>query len=130
LNLIIDELNSIGLTKPSDVDIVRMIISMLTYNKYLDIITILHNMKHLSIMIPTLIIGKLVAFEMSLKMGQEESTSSSKDITVTYEERKKIMGKKQIESSSSSSEDKDEDYVDDNNQASTFFFDIDKESIK
>jgi hypothetical protein len=32
-----------------------------------------------------LVIGKLVAFEMSQKMGKEEATSSSKGIALTYE---------------------------------------------
>lgn len=47
LNLIIIELNSIGLTKLGDVDIVRNIIFVLPY-KYVSIIIILHNMEDLS----------------------------------------------------------------------------------
>ena len=78
LNLIINELHSIGLTKLDDADIVRKIISMLPQKKYASIITILHNMKDLSTMTPAIVIGKIVAFEMSCKMGQEEASSSSK----------------------------------------------------
>ena len=40
--------------------------------------TILHNMKDLSTMTPAIVIGKIVAFEISRKMGQEEASSSSK----------------------------------------------------
>jgi hypothetical protein len=75
LNLIINELNSIGLTKLGDANIVRKIISMLPQKKYGRIITILHNMEDLSTMTPAIVIGKIGAFEMSCKMGQEEASS-------------------------------------------------------
>ena len=78
LNTIINELNSIGLAKLGDADIVRKIISMLPHSKYVSIITILHNLEDLSNMTPTILIGKLVAYKMSRKMGQEEASSSSK----------------------------------------------------
>ena len=49
-------------------------------------------------MTPATVIGKLVAYEMSCKMGQEEASSSRKDHALTCDERKKIKGKK-VESS-------------------------------
>jgi hypothetical protein len=67
LDLIIYELNSIGINKPGDADIVRKIISLLPHQKYGSIITILHNLEDLSYMTPTLVIKKIVAFEMSRK---------------------------------------------------------------
>ena len=48
LNLIINELNSIGIIKLGDADIVRKIISLLPQRRYGSIITILHNMEDLS----------------------------------------------------------------------------------
>ena len=48
LNLIINELNSIGINKIGDADIVRKIISLLSQQRYGSIITILHNMEDLS----------------------------------------------------------------------------------
>jgi hypothetical protein len=48
LNLIINELNSIGINKLGDADIVRKIISLLPQQRYGSIITILHNMEDLS----------------------------------------------------------------------------------
>jgi hypothetical protein len=48
LNLTINEINSIGINKLGDVDIVRKIISLLPQQKYGNIITILHNMEDLS----------------------------------------------------------------------------------
>jgi hypothetical protein len=78
LNLIMNELNSIGINKLGDADIVRKIISLLPQRRYGSIITILHNMEDLSTMTPTIVIGKIAAFEMSRKMCRgEEPTSSS-----------------------------------------------------
>ena len=89
LNLIINELNSIGLTKLGDADIMRKIISVLPQKKYASIITILHNLEDLSTMTPAIVIGKIVAFEMSRKMGQEEAYSSSKGKALACSEKKR-----------------------------------------
>jgi hypothetical protein len=70
LNLTINELNSISINKLGDADIVRKIISLLPQQKYGSIITILHNMEDLSQMTPTIVIGKVAAFEMSRKIGR------------------------------------------------------------
>ena len=125
LNLIINELHSIGLTKLDDADIVRKIISVLPQKKYASIITILHNMEDLSNMTPGIAIGKLVAFEMSRKMGQEEASSSSKGKALACSGKKKMKGKQVETSSSSSSSSKHEDDEDDNEEyeASTSSFD-------
>jgi hypothetical protein len=48
LNLIINELNSIGINKLVDADILRKIISLLPQQRYGSIITIFHNMEDLS----------------------------------------------------------------------------------
>ena len=84
-----------------------------------------------------IIIGKLVTFEMSCKMGEEEASTSSKGIALTCDEHKKMKGKKQASSSSSSSEEENEDDDDDNDddesdddQASTSSSDVDEETIK
>jgi ATP-dependent Zn protease len=90
LNIIVNELNSIGTNKLGDADIVRKIISILPQQKYGSIITILHNLKYLSQMTPTLLINKVVAFEMSWKMGQQEPTSS-RPYAFTCEEQKNEM---------------------------------------
>ena len=106
LNLIIYELNSIGTNNLGDKDIVRMIISLLPQRKYGSIITIFHNLENLSQMTLTLVIGKIVAFETSRKMGQEEATSS-KSYDFACDEKNK--GKKKAPSPSSSSV-KEEEY--------------------
>jgi hypothetical protein len=115
LNLIINELNSIGNNNLGDAEIVRKTISLLPQRKYGSIITILHNLEDLSQMTLTLIIGKIVAFEMSRKMGQEEATSSM-PYAFACDEKKK--GKKKAPSSSFSSEEEEEN-EDEDDQAST-----------
>ena len=140
LNLIIDELHSIGLVKLDDADIMRKIISVLPQKKYVSIIIILHNMEDLSTMTPAIVIGKVVAFEMSCKMGHEEASLSSKAKALVCSEHKKIKGK-QVETSSSPSssseeeEEEDEDDDDDeessdDDQSSSSTPDLDEESIK
>jgi hypothetical protein len=118
LNLIIDELNSIGINKLDDADIVRKIISLLPQQRYGSIITILHNMEDLSTMTPTIVIRKIVACEMSRKMGQGEEPTSSRTYAFTCDERK---GKKKAPAPSSSSEEEEEEESDDdeNNQPLT-----------
>jgi hypothetical protein len=93
LNLIINELNSIGINKLGDADIVRKIISLLPQQRYGSIITILHNMEDLSTMTPTIVIGKITAFEMSRKMCQGEEPTSSRPYAFACDARK---GKKKV----------------------------------
>jgi hypothetical protein len=55
----------IGINKLGDADIVRKIISLLPKQRYGSIITILYNMEDLSTMTLEIVIGQIVAFEMS-----------------------------------------------------------------
>jgi hypothetical protein len=119
LNLTINELNSIDINKLGDADIVRKIISLLPQQKYGSIITILHNMKDLSQMTPTIVIGKVAVFEMSRKMGRQEEPTFSRPYAFACDEKSK--GKKKSPTPSSSSEEEEEEESDDNedNQPST-----------
>jgi hypothetical protein len=99
LNLIINELNYIGITNLGDADIARKIIYMLLHNKYASINTILHNIEDLSTITTRLIICKLVSFEMSWRIIHFIKKRH------TCEEYKKLKDKKQVKSSSSLSED-------------------------
>jgi hypothetical protein len=118
LNLITNELNSIGINKLGDADIVRKIISLLPQQRYGSIITIIHNMEHLSTTTPTIVIGKIAAFEMSWKMCRGEEPTSSRPYAFACDERK---GKKKAPTPSSSSEEEEEEESDDDedNQPST-----------
>ena len=86
---------------------------MLPQKKYTNIITIIHNMEDLSTITPTIVIGKIVAFEMSRKMGHKEASSSRKGKALTCSEHKKMKGKQVETSSSSSSSSEEEEEEDD-----------------
>ena len=49
-------------------------------------------MEDLSTMTSAIVIGKIVAFEISRKMGQEEASSSSKGKALTCSEKKEDEG--------------------------------------
>ena len=90
-------------------------------------------MEDLSTMTLAIVIGKIVAFEMSWKMGQKEALSSSKGKALACSEKKKMKGKQVETSSSSSSEDEEEDDDnddDDDDQSSSSTSNLDEESIK
>jgi hypothetical protein len=110
LNLIINKLNSIGINKLGDADIVRKVISLLPQQRYGCIITILHNMEDLSTMTPTIVIRKIVAFEMSRKLCRGEEPTSSRPYAFACDERN---GKKKAPTPSSSSEEEEEEESDD-----------------
>jgi hypothetical protein len=99
LNLIINELNYVGINKLGVAVIVRKITSLLPQQRYGSIITILHNMEDLSTMTPTIVIGKIAEFEMSRKMGQEEPISSRPYAFACHKKK----GKMKAPTSSSSS---------------------------
>jgi hypothetical protein len=111
LNLIINELNSIGINKLGDADIARKIISLLPQQRYGSIFIILHNMEDLSQMTPTIVIGKIAAFEMSRKMGRQEEPIFSRPYAFACDEKSK--GKKKAPAPSSSSDEEEEESDDD-----------------
>jgi hypothetical protein len=90
------------------VDIVRKIISLLPQQRYGSIITILHNMEDLSTMTLTIVIGKIVDFEMSRKMCWGEEPTSSRPYVFACDERK---GKKKAPTLSFSSEERNKKKV-------------------
>ena len=94
LNLVINELNYIGINKLGDADIVRKIISLLPQQRNGSIITILHNLEDLCQMTPMIVVGKIAAFEMSWKMGQQEDPTSSNPYAFACDEHQKMKGKK------------------------------------
>jgi ABC-type multidrug transport system ATPase subunit len=98
LNLVINELNYIGINKLGDADSVRKIISLLPQQRNGSIITILHNLEDLSQMTPMIVVGKIAAFEMSRKMGQQEDPTSSNPYAFACDEHQKMKGKKKAPS--------------------------------
>jgi hypothetical protein len=129
LNLVINELNSIGINKLGDVDIVRKIISLLPQQRYGSIITIIHNLEDLRQMTPAIVIGKIAAFEMSHKMGQQEEPTSSNPYAFACDEHKKMKGKKEAPRSSEKEEEEEDDDDDENDKPSTSSS-MDKETVR
>jgi hypothetical protein len=127
LNLIINELNYIGINKIGDANIVRKIMSLLPQQKYGSIITIIHSMEDLSIMTPTIMIGKIASFKISRKMGQEELTSSRPYAFACDENKDK---KKAPTPSSSSEEEEEEESDDDKDDQPSTSSSEDKETIQ
>jgi hypothetical protein len=87
------------------------IISLPPQQRYGSIITILHNMEDLSQMTPTIVIGKIAAFDMSRKMGQQELPTSSRPYAFAWDEKSK--GKKKAPTPRSSSDEEEEEESDD-----------------
>jgi hypothetical protein len=93
----------------TDADVARKIIQVLPNKIYASIITYLLNNEEFSTMTPTKVLGKITAFEMYHKIGQEPSSPKLCGL-ISHEEEKKRKGKsKKIESSSSSSEEEDDE---------------------
>jgi hypothetical protein len=74
-------------------------------------------MEDLSTMTPTIVIGKIAAFEMSRKMCHGEEPTSSKPYAFACDERK---GKKKAPTPSSSSEEEESDDEGDNQPSTSY----------
>jgi hypothetical protein len=77
LNVLVEDLNALGLTQMSPSDVARRILSVLPVEKYGHIITVLHQ-SDLSTATPTQVLGKINAHEMYMHITPEEGSSSSK----------------------------------------------------
>ena len=71
LNILVEEVNGLGLTQISQPDVVRKILSVLPIDKYGHIVTVLHQMD-LSVTTPTQILGKINAHEMYMHINDKE----------------------------------------------------------
>jgi hypothetical protein len=82
LNILVEEVNGLGLTQISQPDVVRKILSVLLIDKYGHIVTVLHQMD-LSVTTPTQILGKINAHEMYMHINdKDESSSKRKDLAL------------------------------------------------
>jgi hypothetical protein len=107
LNILVEEVIGLGLTQISQLDVVRKILSVLPIDKYVHIVTVLHQMD-LSVATPTQILGKINAHEMYMHINdKDESSSKRKDLALKANQEKKGKAKVQIEEESSSDDDLD-----------------------
>jgi hypothetical protein len=77
LNVLVEDLNALGLTQMSPSDVARRILSVLPVEKYDHIITVLQQ-SDLSTATPTQVLEKINAHEMYMHITPEEGSSSSK----------------------------------------------------
>jgi len=104
LNVIVEELNGLGLNQMSAVDVARKILCVLPIKKYGHIVTVLHQ-GDLSTTTPTSILGKINAHEMYMLMKpQDDSSSAKKDLALKASHKGKAK-KLEVESSTSSDDD-------------------------
>jgi hypothetical protein len=72
LNVLVEDLNALGLTQMSPSDIARRILSVLPVEKYGHIVIVLHQ-SYLSTATPTHVLGKINAHEMYMHITPEEA---------------------------------------------------------
>jgi hypothetical protein len=77
LNVLVEDLNALGLTQMSQLDVTRRILSVLPVEKYGHIVTVLHQ-SDLSAATPTQVLEKINAHEMYMHITPKEGSSSSK----------------------------------------------------
>jgi hypothetical protein len=77
LNVLVEDLNTLGLTQMSPSDVARKILSVLPIEKYGHIVTMLHQ-SDLSTATPTQVLGKINAHEMYMHITPEDGSSSLK----------------------------------------------------
>ena len=77
LNILVEEVNGLGLTQMQPSDVMRKILSVLPINKYGHIMTVLHQ-GDLSTATPTQILGKINAHEMYMHITPQDGLSSTK----------------------------------------------------
>jgi hypothetical protein len=107
LNILVEEVNGLGLTQISQPDVVRKILSVLPIDKYGHIVTVLHQMD-LLVATPTQILGMINAHEMYMHINyKDESSSKRKDLALKANQEKKGKAKVQIEEESLSDDDLD-----------------------
>jgi hypothetical protein len=111
LNVLVEDLNALGLTQMSQSDVARRILSVLPVEKYGHIVTVLHQ-SDLSTATPTQVLGKINAHEMYMHITPEEGSSSSKKkdlaFKASHDKKKKKKGQAMMVQESSSESDIDD----------------------
>lgn len=119
LNVIVNKLNALGLTKLTDADVTRKIMQVLPKDKYATIVTILFCRKDIGKMKPIQLLNKIMAHELSMKITKDSSSSNQDASTSSKGEKEALASSKKgkeeasssssSEASSSSSSDEDSD---------------------
>jgi hypothetical protein len=110
LNVLVEDLNALGLTQMSPSDVARRILSVLSIEKYGHIVTVLHQ-SDLSTATPTQVLGKIIAHEMYMHITPEEGSSSFKKKDLAFKashDKKKKKSQAMIVQESTSDDDIDD----------------------
>jgi hypothetical protein len=106
LNILVEEVNGLGLTQMQPSDVVRKILSVLPIDKYGHIVTVLHQ-GDLSTTMPTQILEKINAHEMYMHITPQEGSSSSKKKDLAFKASHEKRSKEKIAHNSSSDDEVD-----------------------
>jgi hypothetical protein len=107
LNVLIEEVNGLGLAQMQPSDVVRKILSVLPIDKYGHIMTVLHQ-GDLSIAMLTQILEKINTHETYMHITPQEGSSSSKKKDLTFKASHEKRSKEKIAHDSSSDDEVDD----------------------
>ena len=107
LNVLVEDVNGLGLTQMQPSDIVRKILSVLPIDKYGYIVMVLHQ-GDLSTATPTQILGKINAHEMYMHITPQDGSSSTKKKDLAFKASQEKRGKARVDHESSSDDEVDD----------------------
>jgi hypothetical protein len=107
LNILVEEVNGLGLTQMQPFDVVRKILSVLPSDKYGHIVTVLHQ-GDLSTAMPTQILGKINAHEMYMHITPQDGYPSTKKKDLAFNASQEKRGKAKVDHDSSSDDEIDD----------------------
>ena len=101
LNVLVEEVNGLGLTQMQPSNVVRKILSVLPIDKYGHIVMVLHQ-GDLSIATPTQILGKINAHKMYMHITPRDGSSSTNKKILAFKASQEKRGKARVDHDSSS----------------------------
>jgi hypothetical protein len=107
LNVLVEEVNGLGLTQMQLSDVVRKILSVLSIDKYGHIVIVLYQ-GDLSTTTPTQILGKINAYEMYMHITPQEGSSSSKKKDLAFKASQEKRSEEKIAHDSSRDDEVDD----------------------
>ena len=95
LNVLVEEVNGLGITQIQPSDVVRKILSVLAIDKYGHIVIVLHQ-GDLSTATPTQILGKINAHEMYMHITPQDGSSSTNKKDLAFKASKRRRAKQEL----------------------------------
>ena len=96
INVLVEEVNGLGLTQMQPSNVVRKILSVVPIDKYGHIMTILHQ-GDLSTTTSTQILGKINAHEMYMHITSQDDSSSTKKKYLAFKASQEKRGKAKVD---------------------------------